>query len=151
MVTAPAVTSCVTVRVWRCAVVPAPNMYPEKKDVITSKTIVAHLEPVKICGRTTNMSPSLPWTALVSLRSNRRAAVLIACLPRILSLPCCHPGHPSADPLPLCHEGCTYLLCNVVTPVLCVFCSLCVPQHCSASVTIDSSVKKDTSEEDGMQ
>ena len=26
-----------SVRVWRCAVVPPPNMYPEKKDVITSK------------------------------------------------------------------------------------------------------------------
>ena len=44
MVTAPAVTSCVTVRESRCAddgaqVVPAPNMYPEKKDVITSKYI----------------------------------------------------------------------------------------------------------------
>ena len=35
----PAVTSCGTVRVWRCAVVPSPNMYPEKKDVITSKTL----------------------------------------------------------------------------------------------------------------
>jgi len=40
---------------------------------------------------------------------------------------------------------------NNNTPVLCIFCSLCVLQHCATSVTVDSSVNKDTSEEDGMQ
>jgi hypothetical protein len=56
--------------------------------------------------------------SLVSVWGNRHVAILIACLLRILSLPCRDCGHPSADSLPLCHEGYTYLLCNVVTPVL---------------------------------
>jgi len=34
---------------------------------------------------------------------------------------------------------------TLITPVLCVFCSLCVLQHCLAAVTVDSSVNEDTS------
>ena len=93
---------------------------------------------------------SLLWTALVSVWSIFHAAILIRCLLCTLSLRCCHPGHPSADPLPLCHEGYTYLFLNV-TPVLSVFCSFCVLQHCSVSVTVDSIVQKETSQEDGMK
>ena len=69
-----------SVRVWRCAVVPSPNMYPEKKDVITSKS--ARFSPCDECCAKTqgvlftsdlfNTSPSrISWAKMKDVTESR--------------------------------------------------------------------------------